>query len=148
MPQKILSFWRRWEWPSFGRSAGTPPALAELSEDEMLAAVLAEPPGFERRAAIRHNIDRPTSCRAIALVCEKPWPAVVRDISTTGIGLILQEPVEIESFLAVELPRNFGAPPLRIQARVVINRPQPDGTWLVGCRLARPLSSEEVESLL
>ncbi len=147
MPQKFF-FWRRWQWHSPVPIAEFATAVLEPSEEDMLAAVLSEPPGFERRAAIRHAVEMPTSCREIALLGGNPWPAVLRDVSATGVGLVLSEPLQPGTFLTVEVPRPSKSGLRRLPARVVDNRHLGDGSWLVGCRLVRPLHDDELAELV
>jgi len=134
---------RWWTWQFWSRTT-TPAVLPDIkSDEEVLAAVLAEPPGSERRGAIRHLCGRLTRCRFISLFQCPPWPAFIRDISTTGIGLIIDEPPAPGSFLTVELNER-----LRVGVQVVAIRPQATGDWLVGCLLLRPLQVDELHELI
>lgn len=75
-------------------------------------------------------------------------PAVVFDISCTGIGLLAMAPVEAGCEIA--LTWEFG--PKRyhriIQATVVHATATRDGAWRVGCVFAIPLDAPEVRAFL
>src|SRR5437016_4231593 len=57
----------------------------------------------DRRASQRHPSDRVTSCKPASAVDGSPWPARVRDISTLGIAVVLDRPVEPSTVLVIEL---------------------------------------------
>jgi len=143
MPQLTRSLLRWWASSSQTSAVAAP---AATSDDELLQAVLAEPPDTERRGAIRHLCGLITDCRLISLVARPTLAAVIRDISTTGIGLVLEKPLPLGTFLAVEISAGRGRRPLR--AQVVALRRQAEGDWLVGCLLLRPLSAEQVDELV
>jgi hypothetical protein len=72
-----------------------------------------------------------------------PWPAVIRDISTTGLGLVTEEPMEPGTFLTVDLNDQR-----RVTVQTVGYRALGRGRWLIGCLLVRPLPSEELARLI
>jgi hypothetical protein len=143
MQQSTIPLRRWWTWQFWSRT--TLPAVLpdEKADDTVLGAVLAEPPGRERRGAIRHLVGRLTRCRFITLFQCPPWPAYIRDISSTGIGLVIDEPPAPGSFLTIELTDRH-----RVGAQVVAVCSQTSGDWLVGCVLLRPLTNEKLEELI
>ena len=70
--------------------------------------------------------------------------AIVQNVSTHGIGLLLTEPFPAETLLEIEMP---GPSIVKRFARVVHSTKQADG-WLVGCSLNSSLSDGELERLL
>jgi hypothetical protein len=70
--------------------------------------------------------------------------AIVHNVSTQGIGLILPEPVRPETVLEIEM---HGQSIVKRFARVVDSTRQADG-WLVGCTLNNSLSDGELDRLL
>lgn len=77
-----------------------------------------------------------------------PRPARVLNISRGGLCLILYDRFEPGTVLTIGLTNTTEhfLPPLRV--RVVHSREQPDGTWVVGCAFANPLSDAELRALL
>jgi hypothetical protein len=142
MPQK-LSFWRRW---AFSRAAVIQPRVTfeEPCAEEELSAALAEPPVFDRRNARRHPCGVEISCQPIVLVRSEPWPVVLRDVSSTGVGLVLDYPVPPGTFVALEVPG--WRKPLR--AQVVAIRPHEDQMWVLGCTFVRELKADQLTALL
>jgi hypothetical protein len=148
MALETKPFWRRLGQRLWSRTAAMTRTLAEPSEDDILAALLAEPPTFEQRASIRRLCGKVTHVQEIALVQGDPWPTEIRDISSRGVGLVLEHAVTPGTFLLLDLPgpTRIGPPKLRIQ--VVNLREQMDGSWLHGCVLLRELQSNEVDELI
>jgi hypothetical protein len=76
------------------------------------------------------------------------YRAVVRDISPQGIGLLTEQPFVAGAVLAVLLPRRHTNVSGVLTAQVRRATRLPDGTWLVGCSLSRPLTEKELRTLL
>jgi len=95
----------------------------------------------ERRAAERRAFDVVTVCRA-ADGRVLPIDARVRDISRTGIGLVVSEPLQPGSLLRVTLP---GAQSRHIVVLACVSHAtqQPDG-WLVGALFSAELAEEDL----
>jgi hypothetical protein len=119
---------------------------AELAEGEPLTAEIAEPPEDERRGAVRHQVSMEAQCMLIALVRSDPWLVLIKDVSCSGIGFEFAYPLPPGAYIALELPRlaRRDSPQLA-RAQVMGAREQEDGTYLIGCRLAKRLEPEEVE---
>lgn len=87
-----------------------------------------------------HEAERRSSVRYV--------PQVIRDISRTGMGLVLKQVHEPGTPLAIELHSPNKNIKYTVFTRVVHATAQPDGTWLVGCAFARELSNDELRNLL
>jgi hypothetical protein len=65
------------------------------------------------------------------------------DASTTGLGLLITEPVAPGSVLGLLL--NFDFNDCRVVTALARHcTPAPDQTWVLGCELREPLSGEEL----
>ena len=109
----------------------------------MLGPLAPQNVGLEKRTEPRHR------CRKLVRVRRAMAPgvarlAVVQDVSTRGIGLLLTEPVPPETLLEIEMQ---GQSITKRYARVVHSTKQADG-WLVGCALKNSLNDGELEGLL
>jgi hypothetical protein len=117
-------------------SNGGPPAPAPLDA------------GAERRSSTRYLL-RVGCCAVIDPSIhggdEEKWPLVVRDVSSSGIGILLARRFEPGTELAVE---GIGGPFERISARVVRVEPERAGHWIHGCAFAQPLAEDQLQSLL
>ncbi len=133
MAQNTLTSWLRWDWRAWAR--GVAP--------EHRAAPARSP--RERRKAARHPCSLGISCQPIALTPIDPWPAVLQDVSATGVALVLDQPLPVGAFLALQLP--VAGALRRVRARVVSVREQDDGGWVLGCTLERRLRVTELDAL-
>jgi hypothetical protein len=70
------------------------------------------------------------------------------NLSLRGMGLVLPQPLEAGTLLAVFPPKPQAAKACALTARVVRIQPQAQGRWYLGCELLRPLSNEELEDFL
>jgi hypothetical protein len=70
----------------------------------------------------------------------------VRDISCTGVALVVEGYLEVGTFLSITVPARGPGRPLR--ACVVRTQRIAPRTWLLGCVLNPWLSSEELHALL
>jgi hypothetical protein len=78
----------------------------------------------------------------------KLWKAPVHDLSTVGIGVVLEQPVEPGTVVSVELPnRTWNCCHLKL-LRVVHVTPQPDNRWLVGSTFLHRLTDDEFRALV
>ncbi len=107
----------------------------------------------ERRASQRWASRLKFRCRLKRATEEGAWIASVRDISTNGIGLNVNRPVKAGMSLTLEIPTHAGQINKTVLVRVRHARPlsnQGDGRvgwWVVGGKLSRKLSHEEIEFL-
>jgi hypothetical protein len=103
---------------------------------------------IKSRVCERHKVGLPTSCRFEGETTEESIPAEIRDVSTSGVGLLFErrfEPGAILSFLVPETAYNL--PPF-MNARVVHASALPGGQWLHGCAFVQALSEEELQRFL
>jgi hypothetical protein len=101
----------------------------------------------ERRAAVRYPSQAATPCHPVpegdALCCAR-----VLDISTTGVGLLVDDFVEPETLLAVELQGDNPALTYTLLVEVRRTTRREEGDWVLGCSFARDLSEDELRALL
>jgi hypothetical protein len=99
-----------------------------------------------RRAASRHvcQLANPARVSGAGKLWRLAW---VHDLSVTGIGLLLGEPVEAGAELDIEVLTPAVAR-TAIRGRVAHATQRDDGSWLVGCTFLEPLSPSELEKLL
>lgn len=103
--------------------------------------------GQERRAAERFACCLKSTCRPVGGEKRARWKAKVRDISASGIGLLLTRRFEPGSVLRLEL--RDAAPEVlsTLLARVVRIQQQAPRRWIAGCQLACRLSLNELRDL-
>jgi hypothetical protein len=102
----------------------------------------------DRRAAARHRCSMEAICHALGGGSEGPWTGKVLDLSTTGLGIILPQPLERGTILLVDIPSTAAGVPQSLSACVIHTRPYEDGGVFNGCILAEQLSEAELEALL
>lgn len=83
-----------------------------------------------------------------AAVGTSRWPAVVRDISTTGIGLVLCQRYQEGTCLPVRLLDQRSNTVWPMLARVVYATRLSDGYWFTGCSFEAQFLEPELEKLL
>jgi serine/threonine protein kinase len=103
-------------------------------------------PTVDRRVGVRYVSRQKGSCRPLSAEKKWRWTATVRDVSATGIGLLLNRRFEPGTVLRVKLPGR-GARRLYL-VRVTRVQPHSARTWILGCVFPRRLSDEEVATLL
>jgi PilZ domain len=79
--------------------------------------------------------------------CE-PWGAMVRDISTGGIGLLCREQPPTGCTLRMKLHSRYNNLSRAIDATVMSVKQQNPGEFLVGCQFERELDADERRRLL
>src|SRR6266508_1213861 len=100
-------------------------------------------PVGERRTLERHASDLVAACHPLALPKKTALAALVHDVSAAGLSLVLRYRFEPGTVLAIylDMPNAESGPAL---ARVIHAGRRPDGKWLLGCSLSRPLNDEQV----
>jgi hypothetical protein len=100
--------------------------------------------GRERRLAIRYAGHPDAACRAYA-PSAGIYTAWIRDISSTGVSLLMACQFEPGALLTLELENRAEGVTTFLHALVVhAMEVPPDGRWLHGCALERPLTDEEL----
>lgn len=101
----------------------------------------------DRRQAERFPVNIDSSCPFLSPVVEDFGPVRIRDISMSGIGLLLRTQVEPGTLLAVTLSnpaRNFTK---TVLVRVTHSTPL-SGQYLVGGTFTVPLAYQEMTTLV
>jgi hypothetical protein len=101
--------------------------------------------GVERRGATRHPSSLKIACYPVGGSLMERRQARIRNVSKTGIGLVVDRAWQSGTMLIVELPGEESTKTVR--ARVVHSTPQMSGTYLVGCNFESALSDAEVQAL-
>jgi hypothetical protein len=66
----------------------------------------------------------------------QPVPAKVRDMSAGGMGLLLQHPLEVGSFVVLELADGKSGQGTRLCVKVM-HKMNEEGIWRVGCAIVQ-----------
>jgi hypothetical protein len=103
----------------------------------------------ERRRTPRQACDLTSACVVISLVEPVLLPVRVKDLSQTGVGLIMTARVAPGAFLAVKIQGRRQKTPQVIRARVIHATYQQDArAYLIGCYFVEPLRKEELALLV
>jgi hypothetical protein len=104
----------------------------------------------DARMWARNPCDVPTMCQPVAARGpDQPcWAARIRNIFTTGVGLVAVRRFERGTGVAIEIPDQGGLGTDTVLARVVRVQAAPEGGWLLGCTFISALSEETVQRLL
>jgi hypothetical protein len=99
-----------------------------------------------RRAAVRYQCGLATPGRLL-LVDGQQWQrAWVLDLSLTGVGLLLNQPLEQGSEVMVVL--KSATETFELAAHACHSSRQQDGDWIVGCEFKSKLTREQLDALL
>jgi len=98
------------------------------------------PSAAERRVWVRCKVETEPTCR-LAARPDPPLETRVRDISPTGISLLVKRPFERGTTLIVEFP---DVPP--VEARVLHVTSKGQSEWALGCQFARELAWDDVRA--
>jgi len=111
------------------------------------SAKLASGVDADRRAAERFESTAVGRCTAIGGREGKGWPAKVRDVSSSGIGLMVHRRFEPKTPLAIEIEDADGNVVHNLMARVIRAQYVGEGQWILGCTFLRNLDAEDVQAL-
>jgi serine/threonine protein kinase len=112
------------------------------------------PSGENRRVSVRYPCSLETHCDLQISVhpeeteLQDRWEATVRDLSVSGIGLLLPRRFEPGTNLTVDLRADAGGAGRSLEMRVARARRVAPGQWLLGCTFATPLGKDELRKLL
>ena len=101
----------------------------------------------DRRATPRHPCGPQVLCQLTTDLGGEPWFAWVRDVSTQGIGLVVDRRFAPGTPMLVELQTDDGLT-CTVTARVVRASAEGDAEWLIGCTFAHELDDAELDRLL
>src|SRR6266478_2669441 len=106
--------------------------------------------GEERRACVRYLCQLDGSCQPVGQpTTGESWLGKLRDISATGVKLMVNRRFELGTLLVLDLPHAGWEASRMLLCRVVRVSKEPLGSdWEVGCTLAHELSHDEVQSFL
>jgi serine/threonine protein kinase len=127
-----------------------PPAPAAAAKPSPAAAkprASAKPSSSEQRATVRYPSRKDGSCQPLSAEKEVHWTAKVRDISSCGMGLVVNRRFEPRTVLVVELAGPKKGAGHRLLVRVARVRALSSRRWLLGCVFANRLGEEEVQAL-
>ena len=77
-----------------------------------------------------------------------PWTATIRDISSTGVGLLGAAQFARGTILVIKLEDHTDRFARPLLVRVVRTIKQADGAWLNGCTFASKVSPEDLALLI
>jgi hypothetical protein len=112
------------------------------------SGAVSPPSPAQRRATVRYRCAPATLGRLFIANSYQSLQAWVLNLSVTGAGLLLNHPVESDSWVLIELESPTTSLTLEVSARVAHATLQSDGSWLLGCAFARPLSNDELDAML
>jgi hypothetical protein len=104
--------------------------------------------GTDQRSQPRHQCAIEATYQLLADEAEPKRPARVLNISTTGVGLVVDQPVTVGKLLTVELQVQGPGPGLTVLCCAVHVREQGPGEWLLGCNFITELGEQELNQLL
>jgi hypothetical protein len=99
----------------------------------------------ERRRVPRYPSDLETTCKPLVSRDGSSWLAQIRDISTLGIGLVLQRRFERGTLLVMDLENPARNISRNVVARVVHTTALPLGQWLLGCVFTKELDADDLQ---
>jgi hypothetical protein len=101
-------------------------------------------PETERRLWVRHVCEVETILQPTDRADSAPLSAKVRDISRSGIHLVVERPFQTGEFLSIDLPGFEDHPASTVLSYVVRAAKRPEGDWALGCTFASELTDEDL----
>jgi hypothetical protein len=113
----------------------------------------SKPSGAERRASVRYpcsteSFSPDNTCRPITAHRNEAWAATVRDLSTGGVGIIVNRRFEPGTLLSIELQDAEQTVNRNLLVRVVRVTRDGDDRWLLGCAFTSKLTDAELLALM
>jgi hypothetical protein len=100
-------------------------------------------PYAEKRDFLRMTVDCPARFRIAG--SDSPSPAIVKNLSGSGMLILSDREIDPGTRLAVEImPGKTITPPLSAEARVMRSHPTESGIYNIACRSDRILPENEV----
>jgi len=107
-----------------------------------------DPSGACCRAWVRHSPRQETHSYVMPMSEDERFPARVRDLSTGGVGLHLERPIDLGRFIFVELVSHTGHFSRLLLTRVVHLSEHPEGGYVLGGEFIGTLPPRELQFLL
>ncbi len=108
-----------------------------------------ETPGWaDERSFVRYQCSTKATYVIASADLPVPHAAQVLNISPTGIGLLVDQPIKTGTLLSLDLPVGKEHPPLTILANVIHTSSHPTGQWALGCTFVRELTPRELGGLV
>jgi hypothetical protein len=104
-------------------------------------------PDQERRAAPRLPSSLKIACYPAGGSFAERRQGRIRNVSRTGIGIVVDRAWQSGVTLILELPAEEGEGAKAVRARVIHATPQMSGMFLVGCNFENALTDAEVQAL-
>jgi hypothetical protein len=115
-----------------------------MSEEEQAGSPPPGPSGGERRVAPRRDSTQKVICYPAGAGLGERRQVRLRNVSRTGLALVVDRRWESGTTLVIELPVTEGVSVAR--ARVIHATPQMGGRFLIGCVLDFPLTDIQVQT--
>ena len=109
--------------------------------------LVKEPASAEQRGSGRHRARLRASYRLLA-AGKNSWSAKVRDLSATGLALVLDHRFEVGLVLVIEFETSVPGLPTVLLARITHATATGEGRWVVGCEFAKRLSDPQLQMLI
>jgi serine/threonine protein kinase len=112
------------------------------------------PAGEEKRVSVRYSCDLDTRCNrntSLHVAAEgdaDSWEATVRDLSVTGVRLVVNRRFERGTLLAFDLRSSNGGYTRSVEARVKWVGKAGAGSWSHGCLFSEALTKDELRKLV
>jgi hypothetical protein len=104
-------------------------------------------PPRERRAWVRYPCNLPTLYQpGSGRLDHQWWFAKVRDLSTHGIGLILERHFDPGTLLTIALYSESAEVSCTVEATVAHISEQAPREWVVGCAFTTPISEDDLRA--
>jgi serine/threonine protein kinase len=136
------------EWMSALRAATA--TAAEAAPEQPADSRSPPPPQPQmknRRAATRYPSLLGASCQRVQGSTAR-WQAEIQDISLTGLRMTLDRRFEVGTVLTLEILDEQGNGVAKTLARVQWVRETSQNRWSVGCAFHRPLTEDDLDTLL
>lgn len=121
----------------------------ELSDQDLLPFGMTaadSEAAAEQRRYVRYPCDAPAFYQILRSFDAQHWPARIVNISATGVGMLVGQPLEVGMTLKVEMGVATEKGSLRVVACVVRFNFLSAKEWLVGCNFLRQLTPAELDA--
>jgi c-di-GMP-binding flagellar brake protein YcgR len=108
-----------------------------------------KPPDLtNRRGWVRYQCRPATGGRVLVGEKQEMQRGWLLNLSQGGAAMLLNRPLEAGQPVVLRIQKLEGNSAVELAARVVHSAPQLNGDWAVGFEFVRPLTDEELETLL